>query len=73
MEGAFGDVDVEDFARSTADFLATAEHPGHRRPYTELGFVPMIELLGYLEAHEFTCYIVSAGGRDFMRPVTEAM
>lgn len=70
---AFGDIDVEDFARSAAKFLETAEHPSHRRPYTELGYVPMIELLGYLDAHEFTCYIVSGGGRDFMRPVTEAM
>lgn len=70
---AFADVDVEDFANSAAQFLASAEHPVYGRPYTDLGFVPMIELLEYLEAHEFTCYIVSGGGRDFMRPVTEAM
>lgn len=70
---AFGDIDVEDFAKAAADFLASAVHPVYQRPYTELGFVPMIELLHYLEAHEFTCYIVSGGGRDFMRPVTEAM
>jgi hypothetical protein len=31
----------------------------------------MIELLRYLEAHGFTCYIVSGGERDFMRPITE--
>ena len=33
----------------------------------------MIELLRYLEARAFTCYIVSGGGRDFMRPVTGAL
>jgi hypothetical protein len=33
----------------------------------------MVELLRYLEANEFTCYIVSGGGRDFMRPVTSAL
>lgn len=70
---AFGDIDVEDFARSAAAFLAAEEHPTHRRPYTDLGFVPMLELLAYLEAHDFTCFIVSGGGRDFMRPVTETM
>jgi hypothetical protein len=31
----------------------------------------MIELLHYLDAHGFTCYIASGGGRDFMRPITE--
>ena len=30
----------------------------------------MVELLRYLEANDFICYIVSGGGRDFMRPVT---
>ena len=33
----------------------------------------MVELLRYLEAHGFTCYIVSGGGRDFMRPITSAI
>lgn len=70
---AFGDLDVEEFARTVADFLAAAVHPVYQRPYTELGFVPMIELLRHLDANEFTSYIVSGGGRDFMRPVTEAM
>ena len=33
----------------------------------------MVELLRYLEANGFTCYIVSGGGRDFMRPITSAI
>ena len=33
----------------------------------------MVELLRYLEANGFTCYIVSGGGRDFMRPITGAL
>lgn len=70
---AFGDMDVEDFAAAAAHYMSTAEHPVHKRSYTELGYVPMIELLHHLEAHEFTCHIVSGGGRDFMRPVTESM
>ena len=33
----------------------------------------MVELLRYLENNGFTCYIVSGGGRDFMRPITSAI
>ena len=34
-------------------------------------YAPMVELLGYLEANGFTNYIVSGGGRDFMRPISQ--
>lgn len=71
--GAFGDITVEDFERDAAEFLGSALHPTFKRPYTDLGYIPMIELLMYLDAHGFTSYIVSDGGRDFMRPVTELM
>ncbi|HET7666583.1 MAG TPA: HAD family hydrolase, partial [Mycobacterium sp.] len=50
-----------------------AVHPTLKRPYTACGYRPMVELLRYLEARAFTCYIVSGGGRDFMRPVTSAL
>ncbi|MGB7982261.1 MAG: HAD family hydrolase [Candidatus Nanopelagicales bacterium] len=70
---AFGDVEVEEFERAAAAFLASARHPVYQRPYTELGFVPMVELVTYLKAHGFACYIVSGGGREFMRPVTAMM
>lgn len=70
---AFGEVSVEEFARSAGDFLESAKHPLYQRRYTDLGFVPMIELLEYLQAHGFSCFIVSGGGRDFMRPVSQQM
>src|ERR1700730_3878361 len=54
-------------------FFAEATHPTLGRPYTACGYVPMVELLRYLEANGFACYIVSGGGRDFMRPVTAPM
>jgi len=38
------------------------------RPYLSCAFVPMIELLRYLEANGFATYIASGGDRDFMRP-----
>jgi phosphoglycolate phosphatase-like HAD superfamily hydrolase len=51
-------------------FFADAKHPTLGRPYTACGYAPMVELLRYLEDNGFTCYIVSGGGRDFMRPIT---
>ena len=50
------------------EFFAEAKHPTLGRPYQNCTYAPMVELLRYLEAHGFTCYIVSGGGRDFMRP-----
>jgi hypothetical protein len=54
-------------------FFDDATHPTLGRPYTACGYPPMVELLRYLEANGFTNYIVSGGGRDFMRPVTESL
>jgi len=70
---AFGDITVEDFETQAATFFGTAVHPVYKQPYQKLGYMPMVELLGYLESNGFTCYIVSGGGRDFMWPVTESM
>ena len=63
-------VKVEDHAAGVGTFFAEAMHPTLGRPYLECTYAPMVELLRYLEDHGFTCYIVSGGGRDFMRPVT---
>jgi hypothetical protein len=59
------------FAASVEDWLATARHPRFDRPYTELAYQPMLELLAYLRANGFKTFIVSGGGIDFMRPWTE--
>ncbi|PRC42964.1 acid phosphatase [Mycobacterium sp. ITM-2017-0098] len=64
---------VEDHAALVNTFFASATHPTLERPYSACGYAPMVELLRYLEAHDFTCYIVSGGGRDFMRPITTSI
>ena len=64
---AFGGVSVDDYADSAADFFAEARHPTLDRPYRECAFLPMVELLRYLEANGFATYIASGGDRDFMR------
>ena len=49
----------------------TRAAPDPRPRYLETAYVPMVELLGYLEANGFTNYIASGGGRDFMRPISQ--
>jgi phosphoglycolate phosphatase-like HAD superfamily hydrolase len=61
----------EEFAKITTDWLATARHPRFKRPYTELVYQPMLELLAYLGANGFKTYIASGGGVEFMRPWTD--
>ena len=64
-------VTVESFAKSVNDWLATARHPRFDRPYTDLAYQPMLELLAYLRANEFKTFIVSGGGVEFMRGFAE--
>ncbi|MEN8151998.1 MAG: HAD family hydrolase [Planctomycetota bacterium] len=62
--------EFEDIVR---DWIATARHPERDRPYTELVFQPMLELLDYLRANGFRTWIVSGGGIEFMRPWAESV
>ena len=73
VETAFGGMTVEAFSDEVAAWLQTATHPVLRRPYLSCAFVPMIELLRYLEANGFSTYIASGGDRDFMRPFAEQL
>ena len=61
----------EEFEAIVKDWIATARHPRFDRPYTDLVFQPMLEVLDYLRANDFQTWIVSGGGIDFMRPWTE--
>jgi len=63
----------EEFRKTVRDWLASARHPKFKRPYNELVYKPMLELLAYLRANGFKTFIVSGGGIEFMRPMTEAV
>jgi phosphoserine phosphatase len=67
---AFGGVSVDDYAAAADKFLR-GRHPTMDRNLLECGYVPMIELLRYLEDNGFSTFIASGGDRDFMRPITE--
>jgi phosphoserine phosphatase len=62
-----------DFEAIVTDWFETARHPRFKKPYTELAYQPMLELLAYLRANGFKTFIVSGGGIEFMRPMTEAV
>jgi hypothetical protein len=57
-----------EFEQVVTDWLAEARHPRFDRPFTELIFQPMLELLDYLRDNGFKTFIVSGGGVEFMRP-----
>jgi phosphoglycolate phosphatase-like HAD superfamily hydrolase len=62
---------TEQFANAVIDWTKTARHPRFKRPYTELVYQPMLELLAYLRANGFKTFVVSGGGVEFMRPWME--
>ncbi len=62
---------TEDFKKVVTDWITTARDPRFKRPYTELVYQPMLELLAYLRANGFKTFIVSGGGVEFMRPWVE--
>jgi hypothetical protein len=62
---------TDEFSQAVRDWLSTAKHPKTGRPYTEMVYQPMLELMAYLRANGFKTFIVSGGGIEFMRPWTE--
>lgn len=58
---------VAEFHQSVSRWLATVKHPRFQRPYPELAYQPMLELMRYLENHDFEIWIVSGGDEEFLR------
>jgi len=69
--GSHAGMSTAEFEAIVTDWLDKARHPRFKRRYTELAYQPMLELLAYLRAHDFKTFIVSGGGVEFMRPMTE--
>lgn len=71
MAVAHAGMTTEEFDATVEQWLATAKHPKTGRPYSEMVYQPMLELLAYLRANGFKTFIVSGGGVDFMRVFSE--
>ena len=63
---------VEEFRSEVATWLAEAKDPRWKRPYTDLTYQPMQEVLKYLRDNGYKTYIVTGGGQDFVRVYAEA-
>jgi len=62
---------VEEFVAEASKWLDTAKDPRWKRPYTELVYQPMLEVLRYLRDNGYKTYIVTGGGQDFVRVYAE--
>jgi phosphoserine phosphatase len=64
---------TQEFEKIVTDWIGTAKHPETKRPYTEMVYQPMLELLAFLRDNQFKTFIVSGGGIQFMRPWVESV
>jgi len=64
-------ISTEDFLPLVKQWLSVAKHPRFQRPYTELVYQPMLEVMEYLRANGFRTYIVTGGGQEFVRVFSE--
>jgi len=71
MAATHAGMTVDAFSATVREWMATARHPTTGRPYADMVYQPMRELLAYLRANGFKTFIVSGGGIEFMRPWTE--
>jgi phosphoserine phosphatase len=71
LAAALTGMSVDEFNAEARQWLATAKDPRWKRPYTELSYQPMQEVLTYLRANGYKTYIVTGGGQDFVRVYPE--
>ncbi len=71
IDVSHADITVEDFQADAYAWLTTATHPTSGLTYAAMLYQPMLELLRYLRDEDFTTYIVSGGGIDFVRAIAE--
>lgn len=71
MAATLTGMSTEDFQAEARKWLASAKDPRWKRPYTELTYLPMQEVMKYLRANGYKTYIVTGGGQDFVRVYAE--
>lgn len=71
VDATHAGVDAEEFDQLVRGWIADARHPVTGLPYDGMAYQPMLELLRYLEVHDFELFIVSGGGQDFLRAFAE--
>jgi hypothetical protein len=61
-----------EFEQDVLEWLETSKHPRFNVSFNQMIYQPMLELINYLKKNNFTVYIVSGGGLDFIRPWVES-
>jgi hypothetical protein len=61
----------EEYLQKSKNFLDTTKHPKYDVALKKLTYLPMVELIHYLQQNDFEVYIVSAGFQGLMRSVSE--
>ncbi|MBU2278203.1 MAG: haloacid dehalogenase-like hydrolase [Gammaproteobacteria bacterium] len=64
-------ISTDEYKQWAEHWLAQAQHPRFLRPYTELVYQPMLEVLQLFAQHGFKNYIVSGGSNYFVRAMCE--
>lgn len=64
---------TDEFSLIVKEWFKNARHPLVKRPYTDLAYQPMLELLAYMRERGFKTYIVTGGGIDFVRAISERL
>ena len=67
IAATFTGMSVDEFSAEAKKWIETAKDPRWKRPYTELTYRPMQEVLQYLRDNGYKTYIVTGGGQDFVR------
>ena len=68
---AVANLPQEEYVENIRHFFAEALHPLYHQPFTSTAYTPMIELISYLQQHNFQAYIVTGGETDFVREICE--
>ncbi len=61
----------QDYSNTAYHFLTNNKHPKFDRPFKEMVYTPMVELVHYLQANNFNVFIVTGGEITFLRTVSE--
>lgn len=64
---------IDEFHDRVVEWLKVSRHPRFKRPFTELVYQPMLEVMEFFKAHGFKVYIVSGGGQEFIRAYSESV
>jgi len=70
-KGAQITMPVEEIQSLAKNWMASAKHPRFDKPYSQLVYQPMLEVMKYLRENGYRTYIVTGGGQGFVRAYSE--